>query len=755
MEEDKALRVSPRARTFVFLGAFILGGFLAAAAQPPEPFEGVDASPASGASPAAGSAPAAQTTVAAPDESQEIQIVAKHKSWDPTNKHFKATGDVEVHYKNLVLFADSIDLETETKDVLAVGHVVLQTPNEVTTAERLSFNLESALGRMDKAVGLAQPSLFFEAGVLERRQSGTYHFEKASFTTCTQPSPRWKFSCARANYKKDDYMEMWGMVLSVKGIPVFYFPYFRYPLKDRSTGLLQPNVGYTKTKGWKYSQDFYLVLARNMDATLNLLTYSSLGVGAGLEYRYIFSDGTGGELRLFNFSFKKNADGVKPPQAYIIRVKHNQTLPLGFQFVADVDIQSSYDFLREFDNSLSRATVSNRRSQAYLSNSFSGFNLTARASRFETYFAGSNNSVVTQYLPQITLSSFKIKLFSPLYVSFSSSFSRWEYGWQTEFDNGSQKRLQSLSFSPAVSLPFSSIPWLTVTSSLAGNFFYYWQSLASASNQNTIVDQPFFSNNFVLALELRGPVLYRVFNNAAGSPAVKHIIEPTFNYRYDSPTLNADRIVTAAGFFRYHQISYGLANHVLVKQGKMSREMLTLSLSQTYYLAPETGPLSPYRYNGRIPEFSDITGFVRFFPAAQYSLDFSSSYNPYHRAFSSIRLGARAGNPNDDLFLNVNWFKSLSVWRNEEYWNRHQINVFGGLKLPRLNLDILGEADYNVMDKSLLYAGLTFVYHYQCVNIQGYVRLFNYREKRDVEYSVSLGLGGISYSSDFLGGLGF
>lgn len=742
MEEDQALRSILRAAALVFLGLWISAGNLAAAVPPASPVED----------------PSGQTTIAAPDESQEIQILAKNKSWDPDKKQFRAWGDAEVRYKNLVLFADSIDLDTGTKDVLAVGHVVLQTPNEVTTADSLSFNLDTALGRMANASGMAQPTLFFQAGVLERRQANAYHFEKANFTTCTQPSPRWKFSCSRANYKKDEYVEMWNTVLTVKGIPVFYFPYFRYPLKDRSSGLLQPNIGHTDSKGWKYSQDFYLVLGRNMDATLNFLYYGSLGLGGGLEYRYLFSDGTGGELRLFNFWFKKEAQETNPSQAYIIRAKHNQTLPLGFQLVADVDIQSSFDFLREFDNSFSRATVSNRRSQAYLSNSFSGFTLTARASRFETYFESSGDAIVTQYLPQVTLSSFKVKLFNPLYVSFASNFSRWEYGWQTEFDQGNQKRLQSFSFSPVVSLPFSSIPWLTVTSSLAGNFIYHWQSLASDSGSTSasgIVDEPFFSRNFVFNLELRGPVMFRVFNDASGNPSVKHILEPTFSYRYDSPTLNADRIVTAAGFFRYHQITYGLANHVLVKQGRASREMLTLSLSQTYYLAPEEGPLSPYLYNGQIPEFSDINGFVRYFPAADYSLDFSASYNPYHRAFSSIRLGARAGNPKDDFFLNVNWFKSLSVWRNEEYWNRHQVNVFGGLKLPRLNLELQGEADYNVMDKSLLYAGLTFVYHYQCVNIQGYVKLFNYRQMKDIEYSVSLGLGGISPSADFLGGLGF
>ena len=55
----------------------------------------------------------------------------------------------------------------------------------------------------------------------------------------------------------------------------------------------------------------------------------------------------------------------------------------------------------------------------------------------------------------------------------------------------------------------------------------------------------------------------------------------------------ADRIVTAYGFFRYHQLTYGLTNRLIVKRD-MPREIFTWGMSQTYYLAPEDSPLSIY-----------------------------------------------------------------------------------------------------------------------------------------------------------------
>lgn len=688
----------------------------------------------------------------------EIRVVAE--SWKSTpDNHVIASGKVEVHYGGVILFADSVDLNKDTKDVLADGHCVLQSPNEVTTSDSLRFNLDTALGRMENASGMAQPSLFFESGVLERQEPDFYHFEKAKFTTCTQPNPRWKFSCSRANYKKDEYIEMWNMVLSVKGIPVFYFPYFRYPIKDRTTGLLQPKIGHTNSKGWKYSQDFYLTLGRNMDVTLNFLYYSLMGYGGGIEYRYLFEGGMGGQIRLFDFGFKKGASGDLIKNAYIVRVNHNQALPLGFQLVASVDLQSSYDFLRNFDNNFSRATVSNRRSQVFLTNTFSGFTLSAQASRFETYFTSVNDAIRTQYLPQVSFSSFKVKLLPPLYFSFSSNFSRWEYGWKRDFDKGAQKRVQSLSFSPTLSLPFNSIPWLSLTSSVSANLNYYWQSLvplSPGSGTKVIADSPFFSRSYDLVLDLRGPTIYRTFTNAENEPTVKHILEPFVTYRYDGPTSNSDKIITASGyFFRYHTLTYGLTNHLLVKKDKMPRELLTMELSQTHYLSPNDGPLSIYRFNGRIPTVSDLTGSLRFFPAGAFSLDVGTSYNTYHNLFSSIRLGARLGNPNDDLYINVSWLKGRNPWNDYVYLNRHQINISGGVKIPALDLEAQGEFDYNISKNELLFAGLDAIYHYQCLDFRANIRVYNFRAQKDVEYSFSFGLGSISHTADFLGGLGF
>ncbi len=684
-------------------------------------------------------------------EGLEAPVVVLARTWEKTKDRIFARGDVEVHYKELKLFADQVDVNTETKDVLASGNVVIHSPEQVITADKVFYNLDSREHKLENATGMIQPDIFYQAESIQGQGRDTFSLAKASLTSCTQPTPRWKFSCSRANLKRNDYVEMWHSVFRIKKIPVFYMPYFRYPLnRQRSTGFLTPQAGYTDIKGFSLSGSFYWAMARNMDATFNVDYYSRKGFGGGLEYRYLFRGGTGGEARLYYFFFRPGPDGTKPPNAYILRLKHNQPLPAGFRLVANIDYQTSFEFLREFDNNFKRATISNYRSEVYISRAWSTYNFSLRASRFETYFQSVDDSIMTYYLPQVTLNSFKIKLFPLLYFSFNSSFTSWKYGWRAEFDSGREKHYDSVSFSPQFSLPFSKIPWLTVNSALTSNFVYYAQSYAPNTRQ--IISDPLLRFNYVAAVEWTGPVFYRIFQSSGGETKVKHLIEPFIKYRYDSPVSEPDRIITAYGFFRYHQLTYGLTNRVLVKRD-MPREVFTWGISQTYYLSPEDSPLSIYKWEGEIPRYSDILSYVRFYPARKYSLDASSGYNVYHKTFSYLRLGASINSFADPFFLSVSWFRSMNPWYQDVLGNRQQIGVVSRFEIPRLNLEALGEFDFNILERKMLYSGVSLVYHYQCLDFKADVRVFYYRETPEVQYRFSIGLGNIGKTTDFMGGL--
>ncbi len=673
------------------------------------------------------SVPQTAAAQAGPGGSAEVKILARNQ--ETTKDRVFASGDVEVRYRELLLFADRVEYNIETKDVLAEGNVVAQSGGEVIRAERVLFNLETGRGTVEEASGIIQPSLFFEAESLERKREDFFSLTNARITACTQPNPRWSFGLSKANLKKDDYLEMWDAVVRVKSVPVLYLPYLRYPLRERATGFLLPRFGFGGPKGLAVSQSFFWAIAANMDATIGVDLYLSRGTGAGLEYRYLFPG------------------------------NHTQALPLGFSLVANVDYQSSYSFLREFDNNFQRALVYNRTSQAYLTRSWRRFNLSARVSRFETYFSQLDDANVTTSLPQINFNVFKTKLFSALFFSLSTSFNRWQYGWKSQYAAGTERRSARFAVSPTLSLPFSSIPWLTATTSVTANLSYYGQSLDPETGG--IVDKPLFTRNLVAGIEVVGPVFYRIFYGRDGQARLKNIVEPYVHYSYDSPTNQSDRVVTSYGFFRYHQMSYGVTSRFLFKTGDRAVEVFSLGLGQTFYFSPEDGPLSRFPVDGKAPRFSEIAGTLRFYPQAKFSFDASAAYNPYYKSLSSLRLSATAGSKGDGDFLTLSWFSSRNSWVTGidpallSLYNRDQVGVFGGLRLPRLSLDLQLEADYNIKERRLLYTGAQATYHYQCIDVLVDVRVFYFRDRPDTQIRVSLGLGTIGKTLDFLGGFGF
>ncbi len=704
---------------------------------------------------AAGSAPdrlAAQT--GAPPA---VRILARTQ--ERTANRIFASGDVEVRYGEILLFADRVEYDPETKDCRAEGNVVVQSGREVLRGERLLFNLESGRGSIEEASGLIAPTLLFEAARIERRQADLYSLTKGFLTACTQPNPRWSFGLSRAEVRTDDRLELWDAVVRIKGVPVFYLPYLSYPLKERATGFLMPRLGFGGSKGFSLSQSFYWAMAPNLDATVGVDLYAARGAGAGLEYRYLFPGGTKGDLNLYYFIYKRQGDGTKPGNSSIVRLNHTQTLPLGFTLVANVDYQTSYSFLRDYDNDFQRALSFNRTSQVYLSRSWRRFNLSARASRFETYFSELDDANVSTSLPQINFNVFKTRLFAPVYFSLAASLNRWQYGWRSDFEAGTERRSTRLSASPTLSVPFASIPWLTATTSVTANLNYYGQSFDPETG--AVVDEPLFTKNVVASVEVVGPVFYRIFHGRDGRARLKNVVEPYVAYSYDSPTRNSDRVVTNFGFFRYHQMSYGVTSRFLFKDGDRAVEVFSLGLGQTYYFSPADGPLSRFPVDGVAPRFSEITGTLRFYPRAKVSFDASAAYNPYYDSLSSLRLSGTVGARAEGNFLTVNWFTSRNAWITGvdpglvALYNRDQVGAFAGLRLPRLDLDLEAEADYNIETKKLLYTGARLTYHYQCLDFHVDVRSYYYRDPPDVQVRFSLGLGSIGRSLDLLGGFGF
>jgi len=694
--------------------------------------------------------PAQQANSTSPSN-ETVRLLATYQ--EKKGDMILASGQVELHFEDLTLLCDRLQLNTGTYDLLAEGQVCLQLPSEVVNCERLTYNLKTREAQLEEVQAISRPSLLVGARKISQEPGNILNLEQAWLTTCNQPVPRWSFSFKQAELKPGDYVTMSRAIFSLKKIPIFYLPYLKYPLKERASGFLIPEIGYNQVKGLTISQSVYWALARNREATLTADYYSNQGIGAGLDYNYLLRAKTRGELRAYAFFFKQQPGSERQDPGYLIRWTHQQRLPGDFQFNGQADYSSSFDFLREYENNFSLSTTNNRSYQLNLTKNWSYFSLNLRASSFETYFPATGQKVISNYFPQLNFNLLKYRLFSSLYLSWESGLTNWHYSYQNENQPATSLALGQAFFRPTLSLPLSPAPFLNLSISTTGLFTGYFQSYAPGTT--TRENKPLATAQARLGFNLEGPIFYRIFFRG-GEPYLKHLIVPFCSYTFESLLSESvsSRIISPLGFYRDDELKYGFTQHLLTKNGETTREMVTFGLSQVYYFDPATSRIRFYYPQNPDRHLAPLNGFLRFYLQTRFSLDLSADYNTYENNFFSFRLSANYGAPSDNFFLGLNWSKSYQILAADSFFRSHQVGLQSGFRLPG-RLDFKGQIEYDIQLKKVIYTGLSCTYHYQCLDFSFDLRIFNYRLRPETQFRFSVGLGNISRSSAFLGGMAF
>jgi len=125
--------------------------------------------------------------------------------------HMRARGFVDVRVGDMRLQADRLDYfqteqadGTESRRIVAEGNVVFMRGDERLSGTRAELDVDSGRGFFENAVGFVEPGVFVEARRIERLDEKTYRAEGGTFTSCSQPNPRWKFQASSATIHVDD-----------------------------------------------------------------------------------------------------------------------------------------------------------------------------------------------------------------------------------------------------------------------------------------------------------------------------------------------------------------------------------------------------------------------------------------------------------------------------------------------------------------------------------------------------------------------
>ncbi|MYL23233.1 LPS assembly protein LptD [Halomonas alkaliantarctica] len=191
-------------------------------------------------------------------------------------------GDAELEAEYLYVPASRERLDAEGAFALRDGRALLRG-----TEATLSL-VEDRGEVIDSHFVLYQERVRGQAERLEQVGESQYRLRDARFTTCEPGENTWHL------VSSDIYLDQasgFGSArnarLEIQDVPVFYWPWLRFPIDDRRhTGLLSPTIGFSSDQ-LDYTQPFYWNIAPHQDATVTPRWISDRGFLLGGEYRYL------------------------------------------------------------------------------------------------------------------------------------------------------------------------------------------------------------------------------------------------------------------------------------------------------------------------------------------------------------------------------------------------------------------------------------------------------------------------------------
>jgi LPS-assembly protein len=612
-------------------------------------------------------------------------------------KTFYADGRVDVRYQNTRLRADHVEYDSERQIVIARGHVQLDYLTQHVEAEDARYELKTGRGTFHEVTGtfalqrhptptlLVSPNpLYFQAREADRLNETTYEVYKAWVTVCDPNRPTWKFYAPKAQVRLQKNVHIENGNFWIRSIPVIYLPYATVPAEQRrESGFMIPVVGDTTQKGFVLGDAFYWAPFDWMDATGGAALYSARGWAQRGQLRMRPWEGTqldGSFYGVIDHGLVQQNAPTLYQGGNEAKLLFTSELPDGWRAVADLDELTSLEFRLAWMETIKEAVNSEVINTAFLQKNFDGFSLGFAALSYENYFSASpQTSITLRTAPQLSFSSVDQAFIRqlPFYFSFDAFT-----GAQSREENvtpfATPPFVERSELAPSVTIPLHFGPWLDVTS----NFTFRSTSYGGRMQNNTYVPVGLFRNTEELSIDIRLPVLERIWDE--GEEKWKHTIEPYITYRYVAGVedfaqiLRFDQDDTLTDT---NEIEYGVTQRLFRRTGEDGAdEVVTWRLAEKYFFDPTFGGalvpgqpnvfqttdlLTPFAFADEPRHFSPIISDLTIDPGKRFDTQFIVNYDPTIDRLRAIGELLKI-KPYKDSFLVLSQFSVLNLPNNPQ-----------------------------------------------------------------------------------------
>lgn len=199
-------------------------------------------------------------------------------------------GGINMRQGGRLLSSDRAEYYPEQRQAYLAGNVSYREQGMLLLADSAEADLNQANASFNDAeFVLHQQHLRGESARLSRFGDERFVMDRGRITFCEPGNDAWAIRAAELEIHTDEgYGEARHMRFEVADVPVFYLPYFYFPIDDRRrSGFLYPSLGYSDTDGADIATPYYFNIAPNIDDTFTPRYVSKRGLVLENELRYL------------------------------------------------------------------------------------------------------------------------------------------------------------------------------------------------------------------------------------------------------------------------------------------------------------------------------------------------------------------------------------------------------------------------------------------------------------------------------------
>ena len=456
--------------------------------------------------------------------------------YDPVNGTATGTNGVYVKYGNATLTADSASLNTQSGEVVADGHVRVESGDQLWVGDHIRYNFKTHQ-MQSESFRTGKWPVFASGNDLSGNSSNkVYYANNAYVTTDDTADPDLRVHATRIKIIPGKSVEMWNAVLYAKGVPIFYFPYYKRNLGPHANNL-NFTPGYRSTYGGFLLTSYNWYLGTNADGKIHVDYRSQRGVGLGPDVNLHLGEWGQVGLKYYYLNDQKpdtstNAFpqfGTIPENRQVFKGTWQATPTTNLNLKALINYQSDPLVMHDY---FTGEYANNPQPSSFVEANkyWDNWSLDALTTpRINSWF----NQV--ERLPDVRLTGFRQQVLdSPVYYDSQSSV-----GWYRQFaanTNSNYSSNNGTNINSATradtyhqfTLPWTFFHWLNVTPRVGGRVTYYSAQNATNGGNNSVTREVF---NTGVGTSFKASQLWANATNSFWQvDGLRHIVEPSANY---------------------------------------------------------------------------------------------------------------------------------------------------------------------------------------------------------------------------------